>query len=170
MEIYNEDMPENYTFFYSGIFSQWHIALMTIGKVEYNCCEQFMHSQKAIYFQDFKILHKIMKEEDPKIQKKLGREVKGFKKNKWERIAKSVIFDGNFAKFTQHLDLQKALLETKGTILAEASAKDRLYGIGLSASDPLALHHKTWKGKNWLGETLTIVREEIIKIRKVNHV
>ena len=42
----------------------------------------------------------------------------------------------------------------------EASLWDVLWGIGLYANDPRALHRKTWKGKNWLGFILTELREE----------
>lgn len=55
------------------------------------------------------------------------------------------------------------MLDTAGTTLVEASPYDRIWGIGLAASNPKALDRKMWRGTNWLGQALTEVREEIVK-------
>ena len=47
------------------------------------------------------------------------------------------------------------------TTLVEASPEDRLWGIGLRKTDRRAMRRETWRGKNWLGEILTEVREEL---------
>ena len=39
---------------------------------------------------------------------------------------------------------------------------DRLWGIGLSSSDPRAMNRDQWPGKNWLGQILTEVRDEML--------
>lgn len=47
--------------------------------------------------------------------------------------------------------------------MVEASPRDRLWGIGMGAKNPLALDRKNWRGKNLLGKVITEVREKIMK-------
>lgn len=53
------------------------------------------------------------------------------------------------------------MMATAGTTLVEASPRDKIWGIGMGESNPLALNRNSWKGKNYLGEALTRVRERI---------
>ena len=39
--------------------------------------------------------------------------------------------------------------------------KDRIWGIGLSMSDPDRLDRRKWKGQNLLGYALMMVREKL---------
>lgn len=64
-------------------------------------------------------------------------------------------------QFSQNADLKSALLATAGTSMVEASPRDRIWGIGLGAKNPKATDRKQWRGKNWLGEILTQVRDEL---------
>jgi ribA/ribD-fused uncharacterized protein len=50
-------------------------------------------------------------------------------------------------------------METKGTLLVEASPYDRIWGIGLAEDDPGIHDPLNWNGLNWLGEVLTELRE-----------
>lgn len=90
-------------------------------------------------------------------------QVKNFEAQIWEQHNLNIIYEGNRHKFSQNLELNKALLATRGTTLAEASPRDKVYGIGLSANNPRAQNRETWKGKNLLGEALTKLRDEILE-------
>ena len=68
----------------------------------------------------------------------------------------------NYNKFTQNPEMKERLLETKDTLLVEASPYDTIWGIGLGMDDPLKEDPKNWKGTNWLGEAITEVRETIV--------
>ena len=154
---------EKFTFFWSGVFSQWHMCPIIIDHIMYNCTEQYMMAQKALLFKDLETHKKIMSAITPDDQKRYGREVKNFDIPIWQKHAVSIVYKANYAKYTQNEDLKKALLATSGTTLVEASPYDKIWGIGLKASDPKAKDRKTWRGSNWLGEILTKVREDILR-------
>lgn len=153
---------ETFTLFWHGPFSQWLPCMFEVDGVQYNCAEQYMMAEKARLFSDKKACDLIMKTFDPSTQKKLGRQIKGFDVQVWEKVAKDIVYKGNKAKFTQNPNLKQALLNTKGTTLVEASPYDRIWGIGLAESDPRCKHRTEWQGLNWLGEVLTKLREELL--------
>lgn len=150
-----------YTFFWGGQFSQWAPSEILIDGVKYNCCEQYMMAQKALLFKDTESYNAIMKAQQPYEQKALGRKVKNFNKETWELVAKSIVYRANQAKFTQHKHYYEGLMATGDTLLVEASPEDKIWGIGLAASDPRAQDESQWQGTNWLGEILTDVREDL---------
>lgn len=156
---------ENFTFFWSNKspFSNWYRAEFEVNNVRFNCSEQYMMYKKAVLFNDDTIANKIIAASNPGKQKALGRQVKNFNQEIWEDNCKQIVYDANYAKFTQNEPLLKALLKTKGTTLVEASPVDTIWGIGLAEDDPRASDRTKWKGTNWLGEILTELRENLIK-------
>lgn len=157
---------EQFTFFWSGPFSNWHPSKFEVDGVKYNCSEQFMMAEKARLFNDQDTLAKILASSNPKDQKACGRLVQKFNKDKWEAVARDVVYKGCLAKFSQNPDLKEALLATVGTSMVEASPYDRIWGIGLAKDDPRAKDRSKWRGTNWLGETLDRVREELLKTKE----
>ena len=57
--------------------------------------------------------------------------------------------------------MREELIATGDKEIVEASPEDKIWGIGLRESDPLAWDKSTWKGTNWLGEAIMAVREEL---------
>jgi ribA/ribD-fused uncharacterized protein len=155
-------MKNKFTFFWGGPFSQWAKSRFKIDGVVYNTTEQYMMAQKALLFNDTEIFDQIMSESNPKEQKALGRKIKGFNKEVWEAECRNIVFNGNYAKFTQNDDLYKELMATVGTELVEASTEDPIWGIGLAETDSRAWDKSTWLGTNWLGEAITAVRDKLI--------
>lgn len=154
-------MGEQFKFFWSGPFSQWHPSTFVIDGVTYNCAEQWMMAEKARLFGDTQAEARIMSAADPSDQKRYGRQVVGFDKDKWDAVACEVVFRGSFAKFDQDEDLKFVLLSTGEKTLVEASPEDCIWGIGLKATDPRAQNRSTWRGTNWLGECLMRARARI---------
>lgn len=152
---------ERFTFFLDGPFSQWFDSPFTVDGQVYLCAEQFMMAEKARLFADAGMLSAILAAPHPSEHKELGRRVSGFDDAVWKAEARRIVHRGNLAKFSQNPELRGRLAATRGTTLVEASPFDRLWGIGLLASDPRALSRATWRGANWLGEVLTRVREEL---------
>ena len=155
---------EQFHFFFqnNNVFSQWFPATFTIDNIIFNCTEQYMMYKKAQLFKDKEIMKQILKSTKPNEQKALGRKVKNFDETIWNQQARKIVYDGNYAKFTQNPELLNQLLNTKGFTLVEASPFDKIWGIGLSANDSRAKQRKLWKGTNWLGETLTLLRENLL--------
>lgn len=158
-------MAEKFTFFWDGVFSQWYPSDFTFDELKFNCAEQFMMFCKSVRFGDFENTAKIIVSTNPSEQKKLGRQVKDFKADDWNHIARQVVYVASYLKFSNPTLLPK-LLETDGTTLVEASPYDKIWGIGLYSSDPRAQKRETWNGTNWLGEILTQVREDLKHNRK----
>lgn len=147
----------------NGCFSQWYPADMTVEGVKYVNCEQYMMAKKALAMHDLAYYAIIMNETDPQKIKALGGKVRNFVQKVWDESNEEILFNGNYAKFSQNPALKQQLLSTGDATLAEASPGDDLYGIKLKADDPDALDPAKWKGKNLLGKVLMRVREELRK-------
>lgn len=154
-------MNEKFTFFWSGVFSQWHHSSFSVDGITYGTAEQFMMASKARLFNDTDTLVKILASTNPKEQKRLGREVKNFDPKVWDEHKFSVVYIGNYAKFTQNKQLQDALLATGETTMVEASPLDTIWGIGLAEDDYRAKDRSQWRGENYLGRVLDAVRARI---------
>lgn len=152
-----------YTMFFTEAspFSQWFRCSFTEGGNTFNCAEQFMMHGKAVLFGDAEVAEKILTAAHPREHKALGRKVKSFDDKVWKASRERIVLAGNRAKFTQNAELKELLLATKGTELVEASPYDKIWGIGLAASDPRAQDPSQWRGQNLLGRILTQLREEL---------
>ena len=115
-------------------------------------------------FEDAEIAGKILNSSNPARHHYLGKEVAGFNKQVWQQKCKRFAFDGNLAKFSQNSSLKENLLKTKGKSFAEASPYDRIWGIGLSLSNPKIYDRSKWRGRNWAGEVLESVRAELLQL------
>ncbi len=157
-------MYTSYTFFFTEAspFSQWYRCRFTVGANTFNCAEQYMMHGKALLFGDTDAAAKILAADHPRDHKALGRKVTPFDDATWKRERAAIVRAGNHAKFTQNAELLDQLLATRGTALVEASPYDRIWGIGLSATDPRAKDPAQWRGQNLLGKILTELRDELL--------
>ena len=155
-------MNNKYVFFWGTIYSQWYKANMTLDFIDYTSCEQYMMHQKALLFGDTETADKILKTNDPKKQKQLGREVKNFDAVKWNSECFSIVYRGNYAKFSQNEDLKSELLKTGTKILVEASPEDKIWGVGLAENDWGINDPVNWQGFNLLGWAITLVKHELM--------
>lgn len=95
-----------------------------------------MMFQKAILFGDNQTAMQILKTSNPRKQKQLGREIQGFNQSTWDEEKKSIVYKGNYLKFTQNAELLEILLATQGTLLVEASPTDKIWGVGMELDTP----------------------------------
>lgn len=127
-----------------------------------------MMFQKASLFKDVRIKQKIIQEHNPKNIKKLGREVKNFNNETWNKYKEFIIYQGNLLKFSANEDLKEKLLNTGNKVLIETSPFDSVYGVGLdyygrdlNKQQFDVLNVDDWKGSNLLGFALMQVRDEL---------
>src|SRR6218665_896947 len=136
----------------NSCFSQWWAGHpFNHEGIEYATAEHFMMAGKARLFNDEKTLAKILAAKTPAEAKKLGRLVQNFDDVLWKSARFDIVVQGNFAKFSQHTELAEHLIKTGDKILVEASPFDRIWGIGMAASNPAADNPIQWRGHNLLG-------------------
>ena len=145
----------------NGYLSNWHISHFSYRGIKYSSMEQYMMHQKALCFKDQRIAALIMKTDDVKYIKELGRKVQPFDDLTWNGVRQIIIYNGLIQKFFQNPDLKKLLLETEDSILAECAVNDRIWGIGLSMHDDDRLNPAKWNGQNLLGYALMMARERL---------
>ena len=141
-------------------FSNWYPKEFVIEGITYKCVEQYMMAKKAILFGDIEIYQKIMASDDPGECKGLGKLVRNFDPVTWDSCKREIVFNANYAKFTQNPELMDKLKKTGEAILAEASPLDKIWGIGMTADDPDARCPEKWKGENILGSILMELRQK----------
>lgn len=142
--------------------SQWWECEFVVDDILYKSAEHWMMAEKARLFQDKEILEKIINCEPPGEAKKLGRQVRNFKIEKWNEHRYEIVKQGNHFKFEQNAELKIFLQNTKNRVLVEASPHDQIWGIGLSRDSQRAKYPSQWRGLNLLGFALMEVREELI--------
>ena len=169
-------MKNNKYFFFwksKSPFSNWYLETYTVIKqtevgaessyqLTFNCSEMAMMYEKAMLFGDIITAGKILKEQNPRKQKALGREVKNFNKEIWEEKREEIVYRVLKDKFLNGSQrIKNYLKNTAGLILVEASPYDDVWGIGMAEDEPGVYDEENWKGLNLLGKLLTKLRIEL---------
>ena len=114
-------------------------------------------------FGDVEVAKMILETNVPFEQKALGRKVRNFNQQVWDQVKFDIMVVGLYEKFKQNPGIINSLLDTSGTELVEANPNDKIWGVGLSVSDPRILNKEEWLGENLLGKVLDKVREMLEK-------
>jgi ribA/ribD-fused uncharacterized protein len=144
-----------------GCLSQWWPAPFTVDGVAYPTAEHWMMAGKARLFRDDQALAAVLAAPSPKAAKAVGRSVRGFGEQAWAAARFDLVVDGNLAKFRHHPELGAFLAATQPRVLVEASPRDRIWGIGMTAAHPDATMPSRWRGTNLLGFALMNVRAQL---------
>jgi ribA/ribD-fused uncharacterized protein len=158
------DLTNNRIYFCGGIFSQWAKCEFKCFDLDetLNCSEQGMMLWKARMFEDQESYVKILKSKDPREQKAFGRKVKNFNPDEWSGVARSLVTELNYQKFSQHPQWRELLILTGDSEIVEASAYDKIWGIGLAPDDPNVTDKSKWQGDNLLGKAIMDARTRIV--------
>jgi ribA/ribD-fused uncharacterized protein len=132
-----EISPKINLFYGYSPFSNYYKSEFDIGNRTFYSVEQFYQYSKAVTFDDTFNARRILLTKSPGKAKQLGQLIKGFNNEEWKKLRNRVMFRGLKAKFLQNAHLEHLLCEAEG-ILAEASATDLYWGIGLSKANPKA--------------------------------
>jgi ribA/ribD-fused uncharacterized protein len=155
---------ENMVLFWGkqDIYSNWHPASFEADGKLFANSEQYMMWRKATRFPgNQELAAAMLRTPDPAELKAMGRMVQNFVELVWQRERLDIMVAGCYAKFSWNSALRDELLATGDRILVEASPYDRIWGIGLRATDPDALDPTKWRGLNLLGQALMLVRDRL---------
>lgn len=144
--------------------SQWWPSEFRANDKVYSSAEQYMMAEKARLFKDADAEQSIMSSTDPRMMKKIGRDIRNFNQNIWDMYKYSIVFAGNMFKYKSNCELSHFLVSTSPCILVEASPVDRVWGVGLSMHDYRIDNPVAWKGTNLLGFALMHVRDELMEL------
>jgi ribA/ribD-fused uncharacterized protein len=139
--------------------SQWFAASFTVDGTTYATAEHWMMAQKALLFSDDDIFKQIINSTDPKDVKALGRKIKGFDNDIWDKNKYEIVKQGNIYKFSQNQALAYYLLQTGDAIIVEASPVDPIWGIGMAQNHSDIDNVLAWRGENLLGFALMETRD-----------
>ena len=163
MDACQNSNDQTVTFFgYGSPLSNFHPSKFTIDGKEYNTVEQYIQAKKAEFFKDEIALARIMKLQIPSEIKKIGKRIKNYVKEDWERAAKGIMKRGVTAKFQQNKDLKTFLINT-GTRKIGESTLDTYWGTGIGLNKSDTLITDKWCGENNMGFILMDVRDLISK-------
>lgn len=156
-------VTETHVYFWGTIFSNWSPVEFKYKNHIFHNSEQAFMWEKANYFNDIQTANMILKTSNPRLAKKLGRNVTPFDPDKWNEVCYKYMLDVNIAKYSQNIESKNILLSTENKIIVEASPYDRIWGVGLHWNDDKILNEKNWKGQNLLGKVLMEVRKNLNK-------
>jgi len=189
---FSSNKPESYkTDKWRHVFSQWynsgkifygkdgiHDLSAHINKNDWNTFvinkefhlrEQWMMYLKALVFAkdnnrevNLKIATQIMQTINPFTIKALGRKVQGYDDVIWNKCKFEIVVNGNYLEFTQNKEMNVILKNTLNKEIAEASAKDNIWGIGYYENTAMTVSKDKW-GQNLLGKAIMEVRDYLEK-------
>lgn len=130
--------------------------------------ERAIMASKAALFKDTETFRAICEADDPRTCKALGRRVKGFDQAAWDLVIEDLATDVVYQKFAADERCAAQLLSTGAATLAEATSKDKVWGIGLDMDDPRVHDPAQWQGSNILGKALMRARKKLSTERVCN--
>ena len=141
-------------------FSNWFPSPLEYDGIHFSSAEQALMYSKAFLIGNQETMQEILDTHSPSDQQRLGRglPMTTTSLQSWEARKFRTLANILFCKFGQNESLRSKLLNTGDRPLAEASASDNIYGIGVAITDPSAQQPSCWRGSNLLGKTLEFVR------------
>lgn len=163
-------VTDKHVYFWGEFLSNWYPSMFSVRKgdktLEFHNSEQYFMYEKAKAFGDEETAWEILSRGgNPKEAKALGRKVKGYSDEVWDKMRYKVMLRANLLKYLQNKDLEKLLLndEFDGKSFVEASPYDRIWGIGCDEASALD-DESNWNGQNLLGKVLDEVRDILKKL------
>ena len=129
-------------------FSNFYRAQIYIDGRMWKTSEHYYQAMKFFGYDEH--VDEVWRAKTPMDAAHIGRDRKRPLREDWEEVKDEVMYKALQAKFTQHENLRKVLLETGDAILVEHTIKDGYWGDAGDGS-----------GKNMLGKLLMILRDEL---------
>lgn len=162
---------KNIVFEYHGFGDYPHFANYTMGfpividNVTYPTVNHYFQAQKFNgKKENQEIIEKIINAKDGLAASKIGKDRNYKIREDWEKVKVEVMTKAVLAKFQQHEDLRKELLDTDDNSIIADNKSDGFWGNGEDKELMRIVGANTeYKGLNKLGKILEYVREEIKK-------
>jgi ribA/ribD-fused uncharacterized protein len=145
------------------VLSNWFPSPFVIDDITYPTNEHWMMAEKARLFGDRVAHARVLRADTPGEAKAIGREVRGYDDDVWGAARFDIVARGCEAKFASDEALRDYLVRTGDRVLVEASPRDRIWGIGMSASHHDATDPRKWRGENLLGFALMKARAALAR-------
>lgn len=144
-----------------GRCSNWHLTGFDFLGTRFPTAEHWIMWQKARVMGDAASADAILEAPTPKHAKALGGQVGPYDDHLWRNVREQLAYVGVREKFLQNPDAARELRATGGRVLAEASPYDRVWGVGLAATDPAFPDPAKWRGENLQGRVCMRVRADL---------
>ena len=138
--------------------SNFHRCEFIYDGETYYSAEQLIQHKKAISFDDKIAQNRIMNSSDPLDCKEIAKDIKDYDKDKWNREAEAICYEGIREKFVQNAELKNFLMDTGNKTLVEGSY-DNVWGTGEPLSSKECLNPLKWTSVGILGRILMKIRD-----------
>lgn len=163
-------VTDKFVFFWQDYLSNWAripgglTVQVNNEDVKIPTSEHLFMLYKAQYFKDTEAIEKIVKSSTPKEAKAVGRSVKNFNAEKWDKVSPYYMTKAVTIRYQQDKKFADMLTDKKyeGKTFVEASPYDKIWGIGMKEDDPDVEDKSKWQGENKLGKCLTTLRNKAI--------
>jgi len=139
-----------------GFFSNFSSYPIFINGEVWKTVEHYFQASK---FDSIEIRNKIKSLDSPIKAAIEGRDTKKSIREDWEMVKDEIMLNALYAKFLQHPDLKRELLNTRDRLIIEDTTNDKYWGNGGNGS-----------GKNKLGKLLMEVRRKVNSLSSDNSV
>ena len=155
----------NQIFFFGELCpaSNFHPAEFEHDGVKYENSEKALFYKKAKMFDDQETAKSILKESDPRVIKRLSKQIRNVDEQKWTDAIEDLVTPILIDKFSQNRHLLEWLKSTEDRDLVEAAGPhDPVWGNGLKLSDANVFVSSRWTGDNKQGKMLMAVRRHLL--------
>lgn len=136
----------------NGWLSNWDTKHPILdGGHKFPTAEHFLMFKKAEAFADREACRAVLLAKTAREAKVIGRKVKPWDEARWRSVREEIMLEVVQKKLASNPGLASKLSGTGERIIAEMSAKDRIWGTGMGASHPDANDPNKWPGTNLLG-------------------
>lgn len=144
-----------------GFMSNWNEDGFDLFGTRYPTSEHWVMWQKARVMGDSPTAAAILAADSPRQAKVLGGKVSPYDDAAWRAVREELAYVGVREKFLQNPELARSLMDTGGSVLAEASPYDHVWGVGIDVDDPGFGEMTGWRGENLQGRICMRVREDL---------
>ncbi len=153
----------DYVIYNAGVLSNPFNCTIEYDGKQFKSVDHLLMYFKAVFFNDTAKAEEILNVSDPRLSKRLGRQVAGYVDADWAAVRENYVTYATYLKFVQNEDCRAEFLRLgEGKHFVQGSRCDSIYGIGVRFADKEAGNAENWKGTNLAGKALDKVYDAIV--------